>query len=75
MPYYNKPNNELKYILKEEINAKNDLSRLQSNCKSNSNKVYDFKFICLQNKINTLHHKIKDIMIGNTSPKDDNTIA
>ncbi|MBR1944119.1 MAG: hypothetical protein IJ848_01440 [Alphaproteobacteria bacterium] len=73
MPYYNKHNNKLNCILNEEMKAKEDLNRLQNNCKLNSSKVCDFQTIFLRNKLNTLHHKIKDIIMGNQN--DDNTIA
>ncbi len=76
MSYYNKHDNELNCILQEETKAKEDLVKLQNNCKSNNNKICDFKAIFLQNRINKLHHKIKDIMIGNhPDPNDGNNIA
>lgn len=76
MSYYNKHNNELNCILNEETKAKEDLEKLKTNDQLNDNKICDFRTIFLQNKINKLHYKIKDIMIGNHhDPNDDNTIA
>ena len=70
MSFYNKDNSKLIDILDEEQKTKKDLEKINKSTNSN---ICDFKSIFLQNKINKLHSKIKDIMLGSTD--NDNNIA
>lgn len=72
MSCYNKNDSKLKFILNEEIKAKEDLEKFNNNKIQNSN-VCDFNAIFLQNKIKKLHNEIKNIMTG--KPDNDNNIA
>lgn len=73
MSFYNKHDSKLKCILNEEIKTKEDLEKINNNNKTQNSNICDFNAIFLQNKINKLHHEIKNIMTG--KPDNDNNIA
>ena len=73
MSCYNRNDCKLKGILTEEKKIKENLEKINNNSTTQNNNVYDFNAIFLQNKINKLHHEIKNIMTG--KPDNDNNIA
>lgn len=73
MSFHSKNDCKLKFILNEEMKIKKDLEKINNNKKIQNSNVCDFNAIFLQNKINKLHHEIKNIMTG--KPDNDNNIA